>query len=682
MHLSRRYGDRTMMLRRHNVDSSFASVEKNPTKKIQPKVLSQVERLDEYYDDSSDDDEISKKLSTYRITQSWKQKEASSNHKFNGRDFLKNDELLSFVAHCAGIKLLYSTEVNKLYYPIKNTLLRVDKTEEKPSAQLHNLIKTACIETARETHDSLERFLSLTQKSKMLCKKLIDEKQKILDEINKELNEIISINMDMFIQWIKQIKYCHKEPQPESIIIFEKEILTLFLSIFKKHYLIKDFNPAERNAIKKELLELANTIFCTISKELEFVKHFNLAGKTEAITLLSKYQTPYQNLLNELKIMLEESPARGYVQTMLSKQIEAKQQSFLQAYILDLIYMHQSSSRKKPFTADEKNIFDKYLIADDAAIHDEVITMFTVTLKNKLENNIKSFYRPTLGKTHVFASNNPYGFYANLRLSNRSQKRQALNLKNAVFKTDAVSRSWRLNSITKTQTDVVETQQITSAFSRKDIIENLGNYEKVYQSILQIKTYFSKKGTSITDAHIATWIRKIFMGFTPEFDISKIDAINIMQKLQSITYLLFGCEATRNPAMHVISQMLLDLIIANQVWNFEAVFIGDKKMPMVPEGAVAITRRLESEYRPFMPYAYFYYGVEENACKESHFHKHDLIQLEADVVRAWIKMKFDDPIKIAKSEWAEWLLEKIESHFTTWLGNAPKDSSNTISLKK
>src|SRR5439155_7563905 len=112
---------------------------------------------------------------------------------------------------------------------------------------------------------------------------------------------------------------------------------------------------------------------------------------------------------------------------------------------------------------------------------------------------------------------------------------------------------------------VLETQTVTTNRGRKDMILNIGNYESVYEDIAIIKNHLK-----VDDACIANWIRMIFKGIVPDFNSYKSQ--EILHKLQSITYLLFGCEATRNPAMHIINHMLLDLIIANKGWSFEEAF--------------------------------------------------------------------------------------------------------------
>lgn len=671
------------MLRRqaNNKKINLKSNHENALKKSD---LSELDRLDIHYDDSSDEDEVSEKISKYKISTHWKQKASKTYLKYTGKDILKNNDLLSFVAHAAGIKLLYSKGVNQQYYPIKKDVLGEQNCAPKPRVQLEKLVMSGCIDSAKDAFRETKRFLDLSKQKKINSDNFTACSEASITEFIKELEKLIPSKLTILSQWVKKAKYCNEqESRPPEIKALENEMAAILQNIFTRHSPISSSKEdIDRKKIKEELFDIIKQIITDMSRELRFDKLSNAQGKQDAIAVLDSHKCPYSHLLKEIKSMLANSQARGYVENMLLKQFDDNKEKLLQLYIKDVTHIQNNKTKKNALKVAEKSALDKYLIIDHASLSDELTSAFLVSLQSKLHDSITAFHRPTLGKSYLMTSSNPYSFLANLRLANRSQKRLALNLKGALFNTDTVSRTWQLSSPKTRDTQVLETQQITSTFGRRDIIENLGSYEKVYNAINQLKKYFEDSEENVSDVTIAKWLREIYQGKTPDINSLQSDHAVIIQKLQTITYLLFGCEATRNPAMHVINQMLLDLIIHDENWSFEEAFTGKhdgksvnrdpRRMPMAPEGAVAVARGLESDYRKFMPYPYFYYGVEESEGKDNKLSKNELIKFEGQVVRDWVKLNTNGAIRVGKRDCAEWLLEKIESHFEVWLGNPPK----------
>jgi hypothetical protein len=292
------------------------------------------------------------------------------------------------------------------------------------------------------------------------------------------------------------------------------------------------------------------------------------------------------------------------------------------------------------------------------------------TLNSSSNNDAQ---RVTLNNQHLLISKAATQFYANLRLNNRSQKREIKNLQRSFFTGKSVVRAWRFGVGNDAATDVVSTQEILpTSFGRKDLVLNLGNYDKVYEVIQAIKKDFTTKSYLVDDSLIARWIRTLFQGKELVIEEISQDRSQLLLKLQSITFLLLGCEPTRNPAMHVINQMMLDLVIAKQ-WDFKRALTGKTlkdesvtSMPMVPDGAVATARRLESAYRLFMPYPYVYQGIEEKELKEDKFKLRDLIHFEAVIVSDWCQLKnFSLPNQFSDA-CPQQILDLILLHQPSW----------------
>lgn len=635
-----------------------------------------VEKFKIYYNDSSDEEDINDKLENYDIDEQWEklQKKHTSrpfrDQNSKNKHPLRNNELHSFVAHVAGIKLKYSKNVNAQYYPLKLKLLSEKNNTEDAVAQLQRLMKCAIKESATKTLDLIQRFLKITGQNKLASKKIHAACKKTMGEFRTKIDENVIEKLEIFIGWLKASKYCYDEKNFNEFNEFECATREILTEIFIKNCPISKGN-SDRKKIKEELYTLANEQLIKISKKYRFEEMGNADGKIEAISLLKNYTGHYKNLAENMIKILKDSPSRGYVKNMISKKLDenSQKEEFIHAYIEDLIALRNEKHKNKYMAKKEMKIFKEYFTFNGESVYDELEGNFSILFRKNIETALKSFYQPTLSKNHVFSSDNPYTFLSNIRLSNRSQKRVISNNRNAMFTETSMARSWRFGEPYCPEADVVELHSILNSLGRRDIIEDLGNYEKVNAVIEQIKTE-----TGAGDKQIAEWIRSIYKGKIPSFSVAEMNKISLLNKLQSITELLFGCEATRNPAMLVINQMLLDLILEGDEMTFEEAFTGKrnnepithaKLMPMVPEGAVASARALESKYRKYMPYPYFYPGIEYNGVS-------DLISLEGKMIRSWLELKKISPSEKISGKPAQWLLKHIESHFDTWLGSMPE----------
>lgn len=647
-----------------------------------------IKRFNDFYDDSSDEEDIDEKIKRYDAGVSWKAVENDD----AGRKTFTQEDLFSFVAHAAGIKALHHKKISEKYYALKCKLLQ--QANEDALSQLRKLVKDAISVSVASSFSSLKQFLSIAEpgsKSREMIYKVMEQAE---SDFNEKLDEFVKVKSELFIMLFKLQKSEVKNKSAKILADFSDELAAGLMSTIQKLSKPQEMSFS-RAAVKKDLQKLAEERLLEIMIELGIDKNSHTDGKNKSIAALEQqYKGPFQNLSQKGRLILSKCPGSGYVVNMLFKYIAERslQAELMSAYLKDLIFMRESKKYKKYLSESEKTNFEKYCRVDASSLVDEFKCNFNPLLKVNLENSFKSFYRPTFGRSHTFVSKNPYEFYANIRLANRSQKRQIKNLQNTIFKHDYCTRLWKMVDVPLPRIEVCESQQILDAsFGRKDMIEGLGNYEKVIDFINQIKNYFKDKDILITDSGIASWIRSIFRGVMPDINLPQIDAIVLIQKLQSITYLLLGCECVRNPAMIVINQMLLDLIIDN-LWSFEDAFdvkqnnrngeMQMKIMPMAPKGAVSVARALESSYRKYMPYPYFYRGIEESEKKNNKFHMHDLINAEARIVRDWINLKSELPSKITKSQLANWILNLIENYFSLWFDPDKNELTTAYSLEK
>ncbi len=277
--------------------------------------------------------------------------------------------------------------------------------------------------------------------------------------------------------------------------------------------------------------------------------------------------------------------------------------------------------------------------------------------------------RKVLEANYTFLSHNAYSFIANIRLSNRSQKRFIKNKTHMIFKEESALKTWQFIR----SGYAIEQQDVTSFPGRNEEVLNAGNYDAIYEKIRTIK-----ENLNIDDVKLATIIRSIIAG--DESNLPYNLTQELMKTLCTITYLIFGCEATRNPAMFVSNQMLLDLIIQEKTSWENAL----KIMPMAPKGATPTARELNESYKINMPYPYVYPGTTTTP-----FHTSEkLSKAEANIFKHWLKLKklhkqFEHlefyNIQIPRQRIAEWLLRVIEESHASWF-EPPKPKEDDFNI--
>lgn len=658
-----------------------------------------IEKFDEYYDDSSDEECVESEIKSYNIEHNWKQ--AQERNRLNSRNSLANDDLLSFVAHVAANKFLHSNAINKIYYPLKRKLLGVQANSETASRQLQRRAREAIVQSLDETCADVSRFLKITGQKKYSDNAIREICAGVRAKFEGMLDAMIAAKIGVFINWLKVDKLCFyerkvlKEKTLLDIEAFEQELNSALLAIFISS-ISAEQQGANRKSVKQELANLLQNTLDDLAREYRFSEKMHSKGKEEVLQLLSTYKGEYPELVKKVRSMLEMSPANGKVLTMFkNKQAERGQMEELsQAFINDLVKLKETNQK---ISAAGESLFKKYFTFSSDSLNDEISGSFGIFLRNNLSNALKSFHRPTLDDNYQFVSTNPYTFYANLRLSNRSQKREILNKKYAFFKNHSAARVWKLADHHRSA--VVETQELSNGtLGRRDYVQGLGTYDKIYGDICEVKNDLRAKRLSIDDRIISEWIRAAFRGTSDRIRYSILsDAVkrSMEEMIDRIAYLMHGCEAARNIAMIVLVPMLEDLLTEGNEWTLQEAFTGaaDKDtntsvrlMPMAPEGAVAAARTLERAYREYTPHHYLYAGVEDRDGSDNKMSKDELVRFEARVVRAWINLKCGKAAKAPATHLAQWLLEQIESHFGRWFAttdiNVCKDDKHGNSTRK
>lgn len=681
--------------KKSTVSISSATSSSRIYKKLKSKEVD-VDRFKRNSGDSSDEED---EYDEHDINRDFKQSRNPKKSKYEGT--LNDDWLLCYVASYAAKEFFHSHLVNKKYYKLKKKYLTSDA--ECPVDQLQRRVKEAIQISLEQAVLLFKRFLVLSHQTELSKKEIDSIADEVMEKFTEKAASLVELKTTIFIKWLKLNSEIGADYEFEEIEEFECELVGLLIEEFMRH-LSFDNEGHDREKVKRKALVLAKDTMVDITRDFGFEKKAYNDGKNHAIDLLNQYTGPYQNLMANVKSILHQSQARGLVMRLITNKLMDKKlaESFTKAFVEDLVSIKtrnlpskkNSKGKKHGLSAKEQEIFDQYFTYSSNSIEDEISQFFHSHLHQELRQKIRKFQRQTLASSHLFSSHNIGKLIANIRLLNRSQTRNRRNLQYSIFKEDVAIRNWRLTRPFLQGTDVCETQRILkNSFGRMDMVLGLGNYEDVYAYINDIKLYFAEIGKPIQDKNIAEWMISILNGNLPELATVSEDKIEILGKLQAITYLIFGCEVARNPAMLIINCMLLDLIRHSDKWTFEEALVGRntngrlnslRRMPMAPEGAVSAARALEEKLQKTMPYRYSYQGICDEAGTET------MIKQEATIVREWFALKGVAPSKkIEKNTLPGWLLERIKEEFEVWFdSNADKiidnddNENNKIKLRR
>jgi hypothetical protein len=158
------------------------------------------------------------------------------------------------------------------------------------------------------------------------------------------------------------------------------------------------------------------------------------------------------------------------------------------------------------------------------------------------------------------------------------------------------------------------------------------------------------------------------------------------KSLAFLTNLMFGAEASRNPACYVSSQIFLDLIenshVGYETWRqaFAA-----KKFPMMIKDAISRSRRINDllNGEEVMPYDYHYdynashdiarplYGATESPSQKADKNAKEILSREIVLAKDWLGMNgyeedFGSLVALLKIKIPDWYSDVDLSHFSEW----------------
>ncbi len=655
-----------------------------------------IEKFDCDGDDSSDDEESSRLVSGYKLQDSW-QRFKQKNGSVVEKKEVPTDALFSFVLHAEGLKQLYSLAVNTQYKLDKKQLLKNDNYDQT-LLLVKQSISQACLETVLTI---LNEFL-MSRDGQLL---LEDEKNDIIKRIRGLIEKPIElISQQMVIKLRKHIilqSNCGMDGLLTAIKsqmeLQLNQVLTMLCGAVDVPTLgltfraPLEFTEANINNNWNSLLKLRDLAY---EKALSILKDFKIESSmrcSPAKELIRQVgSNHYVNLQDKVKVLISQGSGNAFVRTPLNDH----KTELGKEYLRDIIrYNREGHDAWTWGMTKEVSGLRHFLIINAGRLKEYIGFLYTQNFRLGLAKSCQQFFRKTLNSSHTFANINPNTFFSNLRVANRSQRRAMKNYSSCVISSGLVNkttisvvhREWKFIC-----GQALEQQMLTNAMSRQDEVTSLGNYDSIGVAIGKIKDIFKKYKTKITDADIAKAIRSVFKGELPDIvqnkSLTRLEKEIISNLLGGLTYLFFGCEAVRNPAIIIINQMMLDLII-NEQFTWDRMLVGKKMMPMAPKCATAVARQVNDDFRSYMPYPYIYHGTtsvptekaEEERKKlasgEKISKKEHLIKLEAAIVKHWLVWK-KIPIPKTAAECIAILQKTIQQNLLLWFGAAVSKQSD------
>ncbi len=298
-----------------------------------------------------------------------------------------------------------------------------------------------------------------------------------------------------------------------------------------------------------------------------------------------------------------------------------------------------------------------------------------------------NFTRTVLPDSFSFVSKTSVDFLSNLRLCNRSLTRRSRNLlqsPSSKFQIKEINsgsepiyscgRLWYFTEdnkqeINKSSFFAVDRQVINSKhsekkeglLSREHYVCKIGSYSNISSKIHEL---FGENDTKKIAAAMrkSVVLQRADLDFEIDYDVSNDSKGSLSKEayFASLSYLLFGVEAIRNPAVLITNHMLLDLLAKGKIavrqmfggcgiveFENESYYFINGLMPTSPKSITARSRELNNIYHRYMPYSYIYPGdLSRNSDKlpsatdtniKLKVGLNDLINREALIMKIWFE---------------------------------------------
>ncbi|MCD6034643.1 MAG: hypothetical protein K0R63_384 [Rickettsiales bacterium] len=631
-------------------------------------------------DDSSDEEGVSEARENYDL-------EAQHEAYLENPAYTEVDqEGYSAAAHMLGVELLYSPEVSAEYYSKKRELL-ADST--LPSDEdFTKWVRTS----VRKTVESVLSLSHHKENCNTIAKAFLDSHPKTF---NKTVETLLEDKRTLFKEETASkaltilYKALDKFLAKEDVTALENTTQNFTVdSLTNNNAIVRALVPnlnAEINWLKQQGF-VGQDGWQFLAKERRAKAHTN----TQNFTPLQKYlfaQATAENRRNHITNVLSTTTVaryklEKYLHEENNKQlylIPTRNNGHIEAYSFTAI---PQEPHLQALYENHPELLKPYIICNVSTLKTEMAEKLT-DISDLEEAFIKhlhadrgkvldKFERKTLPQTYTFESPTGVSHLANLRLSNRSERRAVRQMQaeqGQHIDGEMYHRSWRFGNLDYL---ALETHEITKRGGRTDLVNNLANYKDIADQLTQLRENINrgleaKNKTKIGDPTLARAIKSIVQGdgFAAltykngnPVPLTSSDFKLLRKNLVNVAYLLFGTEAVRNPSSLVLHPMLLDLVIANEMsWKkalshteYETQF-GGGMMPMSmgsykKEGKetkqqaqpVPCARALQDTYEDYLPWKYRYPGESQNDTRKTE----ELVRREAELTKTWVEKYASD----------------------------------------
>jgi hypothetical protein len=667
------------------------SKENKNTKRKQPDFAMDV-------DDSSDEERTSSSrqkrtkttIKTVRITAKKKTKNATL--KTTDTELQK-----SFALQALGTELLYSVQVNEQYYLQKHKLLGGNKIEIASWARAQITATIDKIfdfsELSLATRFKAQYPNTINRLVKALCTSprstiLSAQKGNLNNHPTSQENGTISILIEKIKHFTGTFEYATKDYHTPADTL--KERLTIPIEDYVIMLLGDIANYESLDEINRDFKDTNSKFDCLINKlKTKYYKEQLAERDIEEVDL--------EDQAGELGIILRTEEFAEYL-TNSEADLEGAIFSDMLAEVSQNKYDLWNEFVNDDNFDNEEQLGCKKALQDleYEAAQQVKPQNFVGILAQQMQANLHQLEinRRTLEDTN-FKSENITEFLTNIRLANRSQKRELRNLQDA-SKRREITRVKNTTGMIRDDATMdwffaelphaTEIQKLHTNGRNAEVL-NMGSYGMVYNKIRGLKTDLHKN-----DIFIAQQLRNILQGKPLDKSISRTFH---KKQFAHLAYLLFGCETARNPGQLIEIQMILDLIINKRInskkqlsWEKALISKDDKThiMPMVMVGAVDAQRYLYDFYTPHLPFPYQY----DNDPDGKKGKAEELVKSEARLYDLWTqhmqeegklveKFTSGDVINLIRQQYKDWY--GVDFHVKT-TGEKKKRTSETSDTKQ
>ncbi len=577
----------------------------------------------------------------------------------------ENAVLLSamvMVVHCIGRAIPHASNISHSYYPEKKLLGK----RKKPLSDIKKI---------------------LTESLQLTISKLDPESSvKFITENKEEITKISDFFKQKPLLIMREARrfYEFKKSQNKTLFTFSEEFLKVFMVIENSLYLLCEGLFEEKSKVLKIPEQIDN------NRVIEFVviEFMQLTNSSSILHTNGKFKKGSANIKIAVQPILEQKNVANHLLSLCaivstSAKVNDDVRKFInndiisacKQFFIDIETKEYKSKKLENNSTPKKEAKLSYSPktppSPASPLYDHkdrlsldpfnFIHFLRETLIESFISNFTLEKRPTLPIVFELKNDGIVSFVRNTRLSNRAIRRQTLNNEYKMDFAFKFSRIWLCQPLR-----IVENLTINKYGTREDYVDmpfmpaKYDSYNNIVVFIDELRSLLnSKSSQKITDKEIALWIRQIYsnedklymcdrLGYpsTIEYVIPEGFYDILKHSLWAVAVLLFHTECSRNRASYVCNQMFLDLLQFTDKFKWKELTI---LLPMAQTPIVEGGRYLNHQlFFPYLPFSSFYQGLEHKEYQgpENKDTGQKLFSLEVHIIKLWCKYIVKKPVGI------------------------------------